>query len=67
MILAFQYSGYDTGNAPVRGVVYATNRDFAYSRLNMNRVRATRLQPQPAATLPHWITRRLDSVHTERL
>ena len=30
MVLAFQYSGYDTGNAPVRGVVYAQNRDFAY-------------------------------------
>jgi len=23
MILAFQYSGYDTANVPVRGVVYA--------------------------------------------
>jgi type II secretory pathway component PulF len=56
MVLAFQYSGYDTANAPVRGVVYAVSRDFAYSRLKTNRIRATRLRIDPAATLRNWIS-----------
>lgn len=66
MVLAFHYSGYDNGNVPVRGVVYATNRDFAYSRLKTNRVRATRLRLDPAATLRNWIASGFDQRDLER-
>jgi type II secretory pathway component PulF len=66
MLLAFHYSGYDTGNAPVRGVVYAESRDFAYSRLKTNRVRATRLRLDPSATLRNWISSGFDARDLER-
>jgi type II secretory pathway component PulF len=66
MVLAFQYSGYDTGNAPVRGVVYAQNRDFAYSRLKTNRVRAARLRLDPVATVRNWISSGFEPRDLER-
>jgi len=66
MVLAFQYSGYDSANVPVRGVVYAANRDFAYSRLKTNRVRATRLRLDPAATLRNWASSGFDLRELER-
>jgi len=66
MILAFHYSGFDAGNTPVRGIVYATNRDFAYSRLKTNRVRATRLRLDVAATLRNWIAADFEPRDLER-
>lgn len=66
MILAYHYAGYDSGNTPVRGIVYAASRDFAWSRLKSNRVRATRLRLDPAATIRNWITADFDARDLER-
>jgi len=66
MIFAYRYRGYDTGNAPVRGVVYAQSRDFAWSRLKSNRVRASGLRLDPASTLRNWVTAEFDARDLER-
>jgi type II secretory pathway component PulF len=66
MILAYRYHGYDAASMPVRGIVYAASRDFAYSRLKGHRVRAARVRVDPAATLRNWISAEFDPRDLER-